>query len=387
MKRWITGLALLPCLCPAAQAQIHSIDQTARFALKPAVRLTALRAGDMPVPRSTPRGFTDAPPGRDEAAIAISVARQTLQFSQQRASGLIAAMPLASHVSRTRIRTVQIESLLPVDNRTSLRLGWSGAKYSNRNANVTAAYSNANLRAKDWFQPHAALLWSARDDLLLQASYDETMFAYADVGMSGPLGLAREDFRRLQAALRPERHRRMRVGAEWTATPGLRLGLDFFGGRLDDRMLFADGGALPANRGSADVQGGAIMATQRLTPTISCSLRYALARIDRLGGDAAQEQQVAAEGRWQAGPWRASLRAAHVSAPALLLPGEDGGRSLRLSAAIAYEPPVTPGLTIGLRLADPDRLASSSFSATAAPVGLRAQDQARSLLLSASLAL
>ena len=44
-------------------------------------------------------------------------------------------------------------------------------------------------------------------------------------------------------------------------------------------------------------------------------------------------------------------------------------------------------MTLALRLADPDRLASSSFMGEGAPLGVRAQDQARSLLLSAKLAL
>ena len=83
----------------------------------------------------------------------------------------------------------------------------------------------------------------------------------------------------------------------------------------------------------------------------------------------------------------ASLRAARSSAPALLTGPDADDRALRLSAAIAYQPPRAPGMSLALHLADPDRLASSSFMGEGAPLGLRAQDQARSLLLSAKLAL
>ena len=154
----IAGAALLAGFCPAAQAQIHSIDQTARFSLKPPVRMTLLRPDDRAAARPAGLDLRQTPPPREEAAVDVRVVRQTLQFSQQRASGTPATGPIAPHLSRTRVRTIQVEGLLPIDERTRLRLGWSGAKYSNRNANVTAAYSNANLRAKDWFQPHAALL-------------------------------------------------------------------------------------------------------------------------------------------------------------------------------------------------------------------------------------
>jgi len=383
----IAGAVLLAGFCPAAQAQIHSIDQTARFSLKPPVRMTLLRPDDRAAARPAGLDLRQTPPPREEAAVDVRVVRQTLQFSQQRASGTLAIGPIAPHLSRTRVRIIEVEGLLPIDKRARLRLGWSGAKYSNRNANVTAAYSNANLRAKDWFQPHAALLWSARADLELQAGYDEALLGYADVGMSGPLALTREDFRRVQSMLRPERHRRMRVGANWTAAPGTSIGIDLYGGRLDDRLSFGAGGALPVNHGSADVQGGVISASRQLGPTIRCALRYALTRVDRLGGGAAQEAQLAAEGQWQAGPWRASLHAARSSAPALLTGPDADDRALRLSAAIAYQPPRAPGMTLALRLADPDRLASSSFMGEGAPLGVRAQDQARSLLLSAKLAL
>lgn len=386
MKHLFGGLALLPCLCPMAQAQIHSIDQTAGFRLKPPMRLTLLRAPTDNA-RRTSFDLNENAPARDEAAILLSVARQTLQFSQQRESGTRLMTPLAGHLSRTRIRTFRVEGVLPIDERASLRLGWSGAKYSNRNANVTAAYSDANLRAKDWFQPHVALHWAAGRDLLLRAVYSERLRAYADIGMNGPLGLAREDFRQFQSLLRPERHRRMQFGADWAATPALRLSVDFHGGRLEDRLAFAERSALPVNRGSADLQGGAIEALHQLTPALNWSVRYSHARVDRLNGGAAQERQLAIGGVWHAGPWRASFRVARNSAPALLLPEDVGNRSLRLSAAISCQPPIMPGLTLGLRLTDPDRLASSVFTAPDTPLGLRAQAQARSLLLSASLAL
>lgn len=82
MKGLLTGLALLACLCPIAQAQIHSIDQTPRFTLKPPVRLTLLTA---PAEPRGPRPFSlaQAAPTRDEAAVLLGVARQTMQFSQQ----------------------------------------------------------------------------------------------------------------------------------------------------------------------------------------------------------------------------------------------------------------------------------------------------------------
>ncbi|MCI4591750.1 hypothetical protein MOK15_16825 [Sphingobium sp. BYY-5] len=385
MTRFLAGLALLPSLCPAAQAQIHSIDQTARFTLKPAFRLSLPGAAPASPPRPEQITLREARPTRAETAILFSVARRTMQFSQQRESGTRATASLAAHLSRTHVRTIRVEGMMPVDEHSSLLFGWSGAKYSNRNANVTAAYSNANLRAKDWFQPHAALHWAAWRGLLLRAAYDENLLAYADIGMSGPLGLTREDFRRFQSGLHPERHRRVRFDADWTTTPDLRLSLTLYGGRLEDRLTFAEGSALPINRGSADLQGGAITATHRVTPALGWSLRYSHARVDRLDGGSAQERQLAVEGIWETGPWRASLRAARTSRPALLLPGDQHERPVRLSAAISCQPPAVPNLTLGLRLADPDRLASSAFTTPAAPLGLRAQDQARVLLFSTNL--
>lgn len=376
----------LPPVCGNAQAQVPAIEQGIGFSLKP--RATPIRLS----PASAAIGRTDsfaAGPGRvaaDDHAhdMRIAAQRQTRRF----VAGAVGAPDGAGTAlvvqPRSRVTRLLVEDHLPIGDHVTAMLGWQGVRLSNRNANVTVGAGDDRLRARDWFLPRAALRIDATPTLGLAVDYAETLLGYADTGLAGPLGLTREAFRTLRDNLRPETRSRVRLTADWTPDQSFGLTAHAYGGRLDDRLSFLDRGYLPVNGGSARIEGGSLTARHRLSPHLRWSLRYDAARVRVSGGIMRSERNLAVEGAWTDGPWRATVRAARNSAPALAAGRQ---RPLRVEAGLDYAAAslcLCP-LRLAARLTDPDRLASSALGGDQPAGVVRAADQARALMLSAAL--
>jgi hypothetical protein len=293
------------------------------------------------------------------------------------------ATPIAlSILPRSRLTRYMVEDRLPIGDHVIAAFGWHGIKLSNRNANVTVGTGSERLRTRDWFLPRAALTLRPGGNLSMTIGYTETLRAFGETGLGGPMGLTRDEFQSLRRTLKPETQSRMQLRADWAATPALDLSIAVHGGRLDDRLAFVGRGTLPVNSGSARIEGAVLEASHRLTPQLRWSLRYGDARLRVSGGNALRERSLAIGSVWEEGPWSVSARAVRNGAPAL---SPHSHRALRVEAGVEYavarigERP----LRLSVRMTDPDRLASTSFALNDLSGPLRAADQARAVMASA----
>lgn len=364
-----------------AQAQIP-LEQGVYFALKPRSSLSLMSPAsttDRRVPvRIDP--LAHIPLDDRDHDVQVAVQRQTRRFTM---TDTAAPLSLAT-LPRSRFTRYAVEDRLPIGDHIMASIGWQGIKLSNRNANVTVGAGNERLRARDWFLPRAAMVVRPSPDLSMTLDYRETLRAYGETGIAGPLGLTYEDFRALRHNLKPETHSRMQARADWTPLPNLTLSLAAQGGRLDDRIAFVGQGTLPINSGSARIQGVILGASQQLSPRLRWSIRYSEARLHISDEDMARENSLSVEGLWEDGPWRVTARAARNSAPAL---EPRHHRPLRMEAGMDYAIAhvARRPLRLAARLTDPDRLASTAFALDGPPGPLRAADQAHSLMVSAFL--
>ncbi|WHO39012.1 TonB-dependent receptor [Sphingobium sp. AP49] len=383
--RWM--LMPLAALAIPVSAQTIAPDHGS-FMLKRPLRFSLLPALVGGTPKSARIYAVElAPSPAEPAAIGIAVQRKRNRMMALPARR-IGTVPLPTDLSgdaqpRSSLMLVDAHGSLPLADGLQAELGWQGAKLNNRGANVTALYGSDEIKSRDLFLPTGRLAYDAAPGITLRADYRETIQAYAGIGLSGALGLTREGFRSLQADLRPERDRRVRLGGDWAVAPALTLAVDAFDGDVEDRLAFVENGYLPVNRGSAHVRGLAMRAEHQLTPALRLSARYHLAQLRQDQVGRVQEQQLMLEGMWAKGPWRCRIAAAQSSAPALM-PEDDG---MRLEAGIDYVLAVRRPMRIGLHLTDPDRLASSRLIRTEASGAARPEDQAQALMLTAALAL
>ncbi len=378
-----------------AVAQAPTIEQGIRFTLKP--RATPTRLPSPPARAGhRMRSFADSPDriAVDDRAhdVQIAVQRRTLRYGGGGATALDrpmdAANPYLFLPPRSRFTRLSVEDHLPLGEHVSATLGWQGVKLSNRNANVTVGAGDDRLRARDWFLPRATLHLRAAPVLTLGLDYAETLRAYGDTGTMGPLGLTREEFRILRRTLRPETHSRLRLTADWTPAANLDLSIAAYGGRLDDRLSFADASYQPVNSGSARIEGGALAVRHRLSPHLLWATRYEAGRLRLSDGATRHEGKFAIEGVWTEGAWRGMVRAVRASAPLLTAASATNRRkALRMEAGLDYAADrlCRCALRIAARLTDPDRLAIGAFGEDRPAGPARAVDQARALMFSAAL--
>lgn len=375
------GLLLAAGSAPA-QGQQLLLEHGIGFSLKPRSSLTADARASAPAARS-PSRIVPVPwvdmDDRDQR-IAIGVQRQTRRFVND-ALPLPGVLPLAA---QSRFTRYAVTSHVPVAEQVIATFGWRGMKLSNRHANVTAGAGGDRLRARDFFLPAAALRIAPGSGITLTIDYAEAMRAYGGAGFDGPLGLTDAAWRDLRRTLGPETQGRARATADWTVTPGTALSVSLLSGRLNDRLGFAPDTRLPVNGGSAGVVGAVMLARQQVTPQFGLTLRYGAARLRPDAGGKESERSLSLGGEWLDGPLRASATVSRGSAPALV---RLAYRPMRVEASLDYAGLALAGrpLRLGLRLADPDPMASSRFASDEAALSLRPADQARALLATARL--
>jgi hypothetical protein len=219
----------------------------------------------------------------------------------------------------------------------------------------------------------------------LGLAYRQPLRGFGETGVTGPLGMTREDFRAMVQTLRPERHDRLAAHIGWTPAPGLSLTIGAHDGRIADRLSFVEGGYMPRNGGSAQLRGESVAVRHHLSRRWHWSMRYTSTRLHQDDGISAHENAVSVEAGWRAGRWNAMLRGTKGSTPML---ASDIGRwnpRVRVEGEMRYRLP--GAVDISLRLTDPDRLASSAFLRDDPAGPVRAGDQARGLMLGVAMPL
>lgn len=380
---WLT-LCLAP-LASEASAEPFWPDH-ARFALKPRLHM-AIRPAPLAPPQRQARIYAIelARSPSDPPDLRVALQRRRQHFAPLRAAGPV-LLPGADIQPRSSVMLADAQFDLPTrgllpDDRLTATLGWQGAKFSKRAVNATSPFTRDDLRVRDGFLPSARLALAATSRLDLAVDYRETIQAYADSGTIGALGLDLPSYRALRGTLRPERDRRSRIGLRWAAGPDLQLAIDGYDGQVRDRLSFIDKSYLPQNRGSAQVRGVAVEATHSLSPALRWRLRYDRASFQTDRGVQRREERVALQGLWIRGPWHCALSAARASSPFWAEPGD----RLRVEGSIDYVPAAARAMRLGLHLTDPDRLSATRLSGQPLSAPARAADQARTLMLSASL--
>jgi TonB dependent receptor len=382
----LAALALLLCGQSAASAQAPRLSEGIHFSLKP-------RAG-RPMPRLPAPSDTRTHPRMSrlvavpvhDRAQEIEIVAKRQKFVLVRTGRLPHEAPPPAFGPRSRFILLMLQDRAIVGDDLIVTVGVQGTKLSNRSANVTTIASNDRVRARDWFLPRATLEIAPLPHLDAAIDYRETLRGYGETGRSGPMALRHDEFRALLGALRPETHRRLRIDARWTPSPNTVLKVTAYGGRLHDRLAFVDRSYRPRNGGSAHLMGWRVAMSHALSPDWRVSLHYGEDQLDQVGGGRATEASLSAEAGWSSGPWTGSLRAARTSAPALLADPGRGGH-LRLEREVRYQIAklgLMPAV-LTLRLADPDRLATSDFLRDDPAGPVHATDQARSLMLGVGL--
>ena len=364
----------------AAEAQSPPLRESIRFTLKPHTAAFIRKARSTPDPADRARiTFISRVPANDRThELTIMVRRQKSRpLRDQYPSWRSPANP------HSRFILTSVEDRAPLGELFTLVAGFQGMKLSNRHANITDI--NTRLRTRDWFMPHARIEVAPAPNVELAFDYRETVRAYGDTDMAGPLGLTREDFRSLAGRLQPERHSRQRIDAGWTPGRNVTLGMTAYRGQISDRLSFADRSYLPVNSGSARLHGISLAVEHRLSPNWRWAIRYDAARFRATEGERGREESVSVEAGWASGPWSATLRGASGSRPALTLASDHDRSRRRIEGEIRYQLSAQSPACVTLRLTDPDRFAGTALLRDELAGPLHAADQARGLMLGADL--
>ncbi|HEX7876601.1 MAG TPA: hypothetical protein VF489_08460 [Sphingobium sp.] len=362
----------------AAAAQGPALSNAIRFTLKPQpVAFIGARRDPAERARINPLAQVSANDRAHE--LTFMVRRQKARLLRSRS--LSSLSPINPY---SRFILVAVEDRAPLGDLFTLVTGFQGMKLSNRHANVTTLDGNTRLRTHDWLMPYARVEITPGPALGLAISYRETIHAYGDTGVTGPLGLTRGDFQSLAARLRPESRSRLRIDAGWAPAQNVTMRMTAYGGRIDDRLSFVDRTYLPVNSGSARLHGISMAIEHRLSPNWRWSMRYNAARFSTTEGARGTEEGVTLEATWANGPWSATLRGAQGSRPAPITPDHDRSRR-RIEGEIRYQLPSEAPACVTLRLTDPDRFAGTALLREEFAGPLHATDQARGLMLGADI--
>ena len=367
-----------------AQDEMQALNEGIRFTLKPRAAAPWVVRSAAAVDRARLTRLSPISADDRGHAMDVLVQRQRLSLSRE-GGGAIDPLARASLHPRSRLLLLSVEDRVPMDHGITVMAGFQGVKISNRSANVTAIGSNDRLRVRDAFLPRAGIAVDVAPGVDLSIAYRETLHGFGETGVSGPLGLTRDDFRALTQALRAERHSRLRMDMGWRPLPGLSLAISAHDGRIADRLSFVEGGYMPRNGGSAQLRGGKIMVGHQVSRHWHWSMRYSNTRLRQSDGSSAREASMAVEAGWQAGRWSAMLRGTKGSTP--MLAGDIGrwNPRVRVEGEMRYRLP--GAVDVSLRLNDPDRLASSAFLRDDPAGPVRAGDQARALMLGVAMPL
>ena len=383
----IPAAAALTLCASNALAQEPGLSEGIHFTLKPRASVPLLPTGmsSAPVARSR-RSRLGAMPAHDRAlGIEIIARRRNLGLVGSR--HLVDEAPAPDFAPRSRFTLVMLQDRLPLGKDLTITAGVQGAKISNRGANVTAVAGNDRIRARDWFMPQATVEFTPLPKLDIALGYRETLRAFGETGLSGPMGLPQEEFRAWSRTSRPETHSRLRIDAHWAPAPGTNLTLIGYEGQLRDRLAFIPGAYQARNGGSAQLTGWRFAISQALSHHWRLSLRYGAGIVDQAGGPRARENSASLEANWNDGRWSGSVRGTRTSLPALSPDAGRGNRPLRMEGEIRYRMTSIgrARTSLSLRLADPDQLATTEFLRDDPAGPSFAADQARSLMLGVGL--
>jgi iron complex outermembrane receptor protein len=123
-----------------------------------------------------------------------------------------------------------------------VNLGWKGFRVTNEAAAVVqASFPQGTIKAQDWFQPHAGLVFELSDSAEVFASFSQSTRAYASATTTGPFSTNQTGFDAIKGTLKPETSDTYEVGLRYN-TPRFNGVLGAYLVNFNNRLLSAAAG-------------------------------------------------------------------------------------------------------------------------------------------------
>jgi iron complex outermembrane receptor protein len=123
-----------------------------------------------------------------------------------------------------------------------VNLGWKGFRVTNEaSAVVSSSFPEGRIKAQDWFQPHAGLVFELSDNAEVFASFSQATRAYASATTTGPFSTNQTGFDAIRNTLKPETSDTYEVGLRYN-TPRFNGVLGAYLVNFNNRLLSAAAG-------------------------------------------------------------------------------------------------------------------------------------------------
>ncbi len=99
-----------------------------------------------------------------------------------------------------------------------VNLGWKGFRVSNEAvAVIQASFPQGKIKAQDWFQPHAGVVYALNDKAEVFAGFTQSTRAFASATTTGPFSTNQIGFDAIKDTLKPESSSTYELGARYNS--------------------------------------------------------------------------------------------------------------------------------------------------------------------------
>ncbi|USI73979.1 TonB-dependent receptor [Sphingomonas morindae] len=173
------------------------------------------------------------------------------------------------------------DTLKLFDDRLTLNGGWKGVKVVNQaNMLVQGGLASGQIKAKDWFQPQAGLVFRLTPQAELFADYTENMRAFVSSATSGPFATSQTGFDGIRGDLKPERSKTVEGGVRYRNGRFQGSAVGYYVDFTNRLLAFANGVGILGkvstlyNVGSVRTYGAELTANYRILPPLSLFASY-----------------------------------------------------------------------------------------------------------------
>ncbi len=100
-----------------------------------------------------------------------------------------------------------------------VNLGWKGFRVSNEAvAVIQASFPQGKIKAQDWFQPHAGVVYALNDKAEVFAGFTQSTRAFASATTTGPFSTNQTGFNAIKDTLKPESSSTYELGARYNSS-------------------------------------------------------------------------------------------------------------------------------------------------------------------------
>jgi iron complex outermembrane recepter protein len=122
-------------------------------------------------------------------------------------------------------------------------LGWKGFRVSNEAvAVVQSTFPQGKIKAQDWFQPHAGVVYALNDKAEVFAGFTQSTRAFASSATSGPFSTNQIGFDAIKDTLKPESSSTYELGARYNSSAFNGV-IGVYLVNFKDRLLSASSGS------------------------------------------------------------------------------------------------------------------------------------------------